>query len=713
MQSNTSKKPMETPVASARRVMLVLMSLTTLYEYMYCTMLSSALGMLPIFGGAMFMNGRVGVSFTHLVMRGERKYLTRRMQLVSVCLTALMMLCTLVLVALYPVLLNSSGVWIVFTVVLAITLRSTLGRRLVGRSMRRTVGKRAFWLMMLALHLVPLIAAAWVLLANTDSATAWQMLGGFVAGSVLECYSLWRERDLLALEDVPDDIDPQTVASMAAELRHVNAYNAFQRMYMLVLLALQITLVLVYTFIGLTTQELFTCMLLAMACTLVMREISMFCLKHVRRPFATQLLLIGLFLWGYGLLLFYRQLGQSPNLVLSYCALALSVSGLTVSVSSLAELERRMTDVAAFKLQDHMRGYSRMRSASTEMVMLLGQMLALCLLTLLCLPPRRLQTLDLHALAAAFRPLMIVPPLLLLVGAIVSVLHFPMNNRHFQKLARWLTLEKEGLDNPALRQQLDSVVVQRHKNRFGVRVIITLLRPLYYHKVYGKENLAGYEDGSIILVCNHGELYGPVVANLYVPIAFRPWVIANMMDRDAIIEHVYQGTMMRQKWIPESWKRPMIRAVSPLVMWLFGSLDAIPVHRGQPRELIKTFRLTLDAMQAGDNILLFPENGEDHELGQPGYAREGVGKLYTGFAMIAPLYYAKVHKRAVFVPIYASRKLRTLTIGKGVQYNPEANATTEKLRIVDSLLGEMQQMYEKECAVTGAKAPQADSRAEN
>ncbi|MEG2316811.1 MAG: hypothetical protein RSC91_11355, partial [Clostridia bacterium] len=103
-----------------------------------CTMLSSALGMLPIFGGAMFMNGRVGVSFTHLVMRGERKYLTRRMQLVSVCLTALMMLCTLVLVALYPVLLNSSGVWIVFTVVLAITLRSTLGRRLVGRSMRRT-----------------------------------------------------------------------------------------------------------------------------------------------------------------------------------------------------------------------------------------------------------------------------------------------------------------------------------------------------------------------------------------------------------------------------------------------------------------------------------------------------------------------------------------------------------------------------------------------
>ena len=67
-----------------------------------------------------------------------------------------------------------------------------------------------------------------------------------------------------------------------------------------------------------------------------------------------------------------------------------------------------------------------------------------------------------------------------------------------------------------------------------------------------------------------------------------------------------------------------------------------------------------------------------------------MGQLYTGFAMIAPMYYAKTHKRAVFVPIYASRKHRTLTIGQGVVYDPDNNATAEKLRIVDAA------MYEQE-----------------
>ena len=355
-----------------------------------------------------------------------------------------------------------------------------------------------------------------------------------------------------------------------------------------------------------------------------------------------------------------------------------------------------MTDVAQFRLKDRMRGYAQLRASSTEIAILLGQMLALILLTLLCMPSVPLARLDLPSLISAFRPLMVIPPALLLLAAIISTLRFPMNNRHFQKLARWLTLESEGLDNPALRQQLDSVVVKRHKNRFGVRIIITLLRPLYYHRVIGRENLNGYEDGTMVLICNHGEIYGPVVANLYVPITFRPWVISNMMEKEAIVEHIYQGTMVRQRWLPERWKRPLINLISPLLVWVFNSLEAIPVYRGQPKELMRTFRETLNAMQAGDNILVFPENAENHAPGEGGYAREGVGQLYTGFAMIAPMYYAKTHKRAVFVPIYASRKHRTLTIGQGVVYDPDNNATAEKLRIVDALLDSMQAMYEQE-----------------
>ena len=205
---------------------------------------------------------------------------------------------------------------------------------------RRTIGARAYWLLTVLVHLVPLAAMAWILSANLDAATAWQLWGGFAAGGVLELYSQWRERDLLALEDLPDDTDPQTAAQMAADLREVNAFDAFQRMHTLVLIALQLTLVMVYTFIGLSTQELLVCMLLAVACTVIMREVSLLCLRLVKRPFDTQLLLVGLFLWLYGLILLYRQLDSRPELLMSALAVALCTSGLAVSVTALAELER-------------------------------------------------------------------------------------------------------------------------------------------------------------------------------------------------------------------------------------------------------------------------------------------------------------------------------------------------------------------------------------
>jgi hypothetical protein len=82
-----------------------------------------------------------------------------------------------------------------------------------------------------------------------------------------------------------------------------------------------------------------------------------------------------------------------------------------------------------------------------------------------------------------------------------------MNNRHFEKLRRFLNLS-DG-DNPALKKQLDDVVVRKHKNRFGVKLIVLFLRPLYYHKVLGRENAAGYEEGSLVLVCNHGGAVRP------------------------------------------------------------------------------------------------------------------------------------------------------------------------------------------------------------
>ncbi|MCE5342438.1 MAG: hypothetical protein LLF96_02460, partial [Eubacteriales bacterium] len=591
------------------------------------------------------------------------------------------------------------SIWALFTVVLALTVRSILGRRLVAHVMRGRIGRAAFTGLYAALQLIPAGVTALVLFNSLPKVTAWQTLGGFGLSVLLETYTFWRERNEIAMEREKDDADPQTVERIAAELRTLHAYGAYQKLHMLILMALQLTLVMVYTYIGITFNEILLCLALSVGCTIIMREATDFVLAHLkrRRPAILQLLLIGLFLWIYGLILFYRQLSNTPNLVLSYLSLGLCSSGLSISVTCLAQLEREMIEVAEYGLQNHMRGYDRIRAAYTELAILLGQLAALVLLAVLCLPVGvDWTTFDFTLLWDNFRPLMVVPPLLLLAGAIVSVLHFPLNNRHFEKLRRFLTLRDE--DNPALKKQLDAVVIKKHKNRYGLKLIFLLLRPLYYHKVVGRENAAGYEEGSIVLVCNHGELYGPVVTNLYVPISFRPWSISSMMEKNAIVRYTYENTAVRQKWLPDCLKMPLTRLLCPLCLWMLNSLEAIPVYRGYPRALMKTFRLTVEAMQAGDNILIFPERGESEIPGQKGYPTEGVGELSTGFVMIAPAYYAKTHKKAVFLPIYASKHLRTLTFGKGVVYQPEMPATQEKLRIVNTLQQSMQTMYAVEQA---------------
>ncbi len=686
--------PDKNTAQSPRRVMLVMMSLSTLYNYLYSMAVSSAYGLLPVLGGALYLTGAVASALSQTFIGESRLCLSKRMRVVGTVLMGFLLLFSLILFSIYPVFSAPPGVWALFAAVLSLTVRAILGRRLVAGYMNGRMGRAGFWLLYAALQLVPACVLLPVFFNTLQWQIAWQTLGGYGLSVLLEGYTFFRERREIALSREPQPVDAETVRRTAQGLMQVHAYGAYRRMRLLILVALQVSLVMVYTFIGITTAQVIVGLALSVGCTITMRELTDLILRGMKRrkPALIPLLLFGLCLWSYGLILFYRQLGDAPDLFVSYLTLGLSSGGLSVSVTCLAELEREMAEVAAYGLHSNLRGYDRVRAVYTEFAILLGQLIALVLLAVLCLPAGiNLATLDLSFLLRSFRPLMVAPPLLLLAAAILSVLHFPMNNRHFEKLRRFLSLS-DG-PNPALEKQLNDVVVQRHKNRFGLKALIFLIRPLYYHRLLGLSNVQGLEDGTVVLVCNHGELYGPIAANLYIPVSFRPWTIDKMMDERAIERHVYENTMVRQHWLPQRLKLPLTRLICPLCIWAFRSLEAIPVYRDNPRQLITTFRQTVEAMQAGDNILLFPEHDKPDAPGQRGYQLAGVGELYTGFAMIGPALYAKTRKRAVFVPVYASRQLRTLTLGQGVPYNPDAPASEEKFRIVSALLARMEAMY--------------------
>ncbi|MCE5343895.1 MAG: hypothetical protein LLF96_10005, partial [Eubacteriales bacterium] len=81
--------------ASSRRVMLVMMSLNTLYNYLYSMSVSSAYGLLPILGGALFMSGAVASTYAQTFLGENRKYLPRRMRVVGTLLLLTMLLFSL------------------------------------------------------------------------------------------------------------------------------------------------------------------------------------------------------------------------------------------------------------------------------------------------------------------------------------------------------------------------------------------------------------------------------------------------------------------------------------------------------------------------------------------------------------------------------------------------------------------------------------------
>jgi hypothetical protein len=66
------------------------------------------------------------------------------------------------------------------------------------------------------------------------------MFGGFLLSAVLEAYSLWKDRDQLRNPDQPPPED--SFLSLAKGLKRMNAFNVYELMHNLILMALQITL---------------------------------------------------------------------------------------------------------------------------------------------------------------------------------------------------------------------------------------------------------------------------------------------------------------------------------------------------------------------------------------------------------------------------------------------------------------------------------------
>lgn len=366
---------------------------------------------------------------------------------------------------------------------------------------------------------------------------------------------------------------------------------------------------------------------------------------------------------------------------LFFC-LALCLMGMTLSLGAARAMCADLGRVLSFA-QGREQGDAAHALACKRMKygLAAGQTLTVCLAVAICLHQPR------------FSPWLAVPALALTGAATVFALLFPLTNRQLLKLRRYAALQAEGTENKALRELLEGAIWEKRCKPYGVRMIMRLLRLFCLHRVKGMERVQLDGDVPCIFVCNHGEIYGPIITKLFLPYPFRPWVTYEMADRKIVADRMCNGIWKDVKWIPRKalWFFAD-RIAAPLSAWIMRSVDCIPVFHDNPHKLMQTFRETTAAMETGDNILIFPENAATSANGR--YQREGVSEFFTGFTMAGQLYYNKTGKSPLFVPMYANKKKRTISLGTPTRFDPDAPANDEKERLCAYLRGEMLKLAE-------------------
>ena len=116
--------------------------------------------------------------------------------------------------------------------------------------------------------------------------------------------------------------------------------------------------------------------------------------------------------------------------------------------------------------------------------------------------------------------------------------------------------------------------------------------------------------------------------------------------------------------------------IAPLAEYVFSNAHTIPVRHDA--RVMTTFRTSVEKLNAGADIVIFPERAE---------AYNGIlWQFQEHFVDLAKLYHRRTGKAVCFVPMYTAPRLSGIYFGEPVRYNPEAPEDEERARICGVLL---------------------------
>ena len=158
------------------------------------------------------------------------------------------------------------------------------------------------------------------------------------------------------------------------------------------------------------------------------------------------------------------------------------------------------------------------------------------------------------------------------------------------------------------------------------------------YSVIGIENIT--DSRGAIYVCNHAGSYGPLAMGIFFPLKFRPWVIYRAMTAGLCRKQLEDDLFGNCHTIFKPLCRFAAFIIEPACLWVMRKTKAIPVYRAKSK-IFTTFSQSVQALEEGYNIVLFPEKDELE------YHRH-LKNFYSGFVHLARKYYKKMERRYFF-----------------------------------------------------------------
>lgn len=215
----------------------------------------------------------------------------------------------------------------------------------------------------------------------------------------------------------------------------------------------------------------------------------------------------------------------------------------------------------------------------------------------------------------------------------------------------------------------------RKRHRFCFRLFKTIVRVFFPRDEFIWSDDRPNDDEPFIFVGNHTKVYAPLTFLLNYDKKIRPWSSALFLYPKEALHHIFQNIIPSRK--PKILLYPLAILMLPLIVWIFHSIEPIPVYK-QSKRIFDTFDKAIQTLNEEVHQIVFAE-----KLHTP--ANDYIFELNRGFTYIGKSYYERTGKKIKYYPVYTCQVLHKVLIGEPVEYDPEVHMSIQKETICKHL----------------------------